>query len=65
MVSQRDIYASAKLLIHKHGSNAEDLAMKKMTLRMERDDLKGASVWLEIMSAIDNLTIRKQQGNLH
>lgn len=56
---------SAILLIKQHGKNAEDIAMEKMQRFVEQDDLKGASEWLLIMNAINDLTIRKQQKNLH
>jgi hypothetical protein len=39
--------------------------MKKMLLYTQEDDVKGASVWLSIMSAINNLTMRGQQNHLH
>jgi len=65
MVSKRDIFATAKLLIKQHGSNAEDVATKKYFIYLKQDDVKGASVWLEIMSAINDLKMRNQQKHLH
>lgn len=61
MVTDRDIYASAKLLINQHGIKAEDVAMEKMLYFVHRDDVKGAGVWLKIMDAINNLESRKTQ----
>jgi hypothetical protein len=48
-----------------HGSNAEDAAMQNMLLLMEQNDVKGASVWLAIMNAINDLTMRGRQKHLH
>ncbi len=39
--------------------------MEKMLLYTQRDDVKGASVWLSIMNAINDLTMREQQKHLH
>ena len=65
MVSERDIYASAQLLINQHGSNAENVAEARLHCLMKQDDVKGASVWLAIMNAINDLTIKKRQTHLH
>jgi hypothetical protein len=65
MGSTRDIYASARLLIKQYGSNAEDAAMQNMLRLMEQNDVKGASVWMAIMNAINDLTMRGQQRHLH
>jgi len=65
MVGQRNIYTSAKLFIEQHGDNAEDVAMEKMLLLMEGDDAKGASVWMAIMCAVEDLMLKEQQKYLH
>jgi predicted secreted protein len=65
MISQKDIFISAQLLIKQHGAKAEDYASKKMMNLIEKDDAKGAGVWLSIMSAIEDLRSIKQQGKLH
>jgi len=64
MTNDRDIYASAMLLIKQHGSNAEEVAMEKMLFFMEKDNAKGASVWLSIMNAIDTLREKGRQRYL-
>lgn len=64
MTNDRDIYASAMLLIKQHGSNAEEVAMEKMLFFMQRDDTKAASVWLSIMNAIDTLKEKRRQKYL-
>jgi hypothetical protein len=65
MTSYRDIYATARLLIKQHGDDAETYASEQMHAFMEKDDAKGASVWLAICSAIDDLQNISRQGKLH
>jgi hypothetical protein len=66
MISQRDIFATAQLLIKKHGSKAEAFADKMMLRLMNKNDVKGASVWLSVSFAIDDLQkCKQQQGKLH
>jgi hypothetical protein len=66
MVSQKDIYTSAQLLIKQHGKKAEDVATRRMEELMDKDDAKGAGVWLAIASAITDLqNLKQQQGKLH
>ena len=65
MTSPKDIYISAQLLIKQHGDKAEVVAEQRMHEMIEKDDVKGASVWLSIGLAIDDLRATKQQGKLH
>jgi len=65
MISQKDIYLSAQVLIKQHGDKAEEFASQKMEAMMKRDDAKGAGVWLAITSAIDDLRTVKTQEKLH
>lgn len=65
MVSQKDIYISAQLLIKQHGDRAEDVAAEKMQAMMDSDDVQGAGVWLSVGQAIEDLRARNQQGKLH
>ena len=64
MTTDQDIYASAKLLIEHHGNDAEDIALARMLVLIEKDDVKGASVWLSIMDAMNTLTDRAKQKYL-
>jgi hypothetical protein len=61
MVSQKDIYASAQLLIKQHGNKAEDVAVRRMQELMDKDDAKGAGVWLAIAGAVTDLENIKQR----
>ena len=65
MTSQRDIYATAQLIIKQHGVDAEAYASSQMQACIEKDDVKGASVWLSMSAAIDDLQNMKSQGKVH
>lgn len=65
MISQKDIFISAQLLIKQYGDAAEAYASQQMHRLMEKDDVKGAGAWLAIIAAIDDLKNVKSQGNLH
>jgi hypothetical protein len=65
MFSLKDIYLSAHALIEKYGDEAETVATQKMQTLMDNDDVQGASVWLHIACAIDDLRNAKRQGKLH
>jgi hypothetical protein len=65
MVSRKDIYLSANVLIQRYGNEAETIAWKRMHELMDKDDVRGASVWLSIAGAIDDLQNVKRQGTLH
>jgi hypothetical protein len=65
MVSRKDIYLSANVLIRRYWDEAETVAWRKMHELMDKDDARGASVWLSIAGAIDDLQSVKRQGKLH
>lgn len=55
MISDRDIYQTAHLLIRKHGERAHIHAAKRVDEFHDRGDLDGARTWLRIINAIDDL----------
>ena len=65
MVSQEEIYLTAAAFIALYGNEAEPLAIQRMHELMEEDDAQGASIWLSIAGAIDDLQSVKRQGKLH
>ena len=65
MVSHRYIYASARLLMKEHSDKAEGVAIENMLKLMGQDDIKGASVWMSIMNAINDLHLMQEQPHLH
>ena len=55
MVSDLDIYRSAKLLVGQHGENADLEAAMRADAMLEKGDLDGKRAWLRIMKAVDEL----------
>lgn len=64
MITDKDIYTSAKVLISKHGKEAGAFADQRMQELMAKDDAKGAAVWLSIGQAIEDLNNMKKQKYL-
>ncbi len=64
MISDKDIYTTANMLIKEHGDKAEEHAQKRMYELMDADDAKGAGVWLSVMQAIHDLQCRSG-GTVH
>jgi hypothetical protein len=60
-----DIYRSAKSLINHHGEGAEEYAIERLNALLEKNDAKGAGVWLGILKAIEDLRIIKPMGKVH
>jgi hypothetical protein len=65
MVIEKDIFLSAQLLIKEHGSKAEDYAHGQWKKLIAMDDVKRASCWFRIISAIADLNNLRAQGKLH
>jgi hypothetical protein len=56
MVTDLDIYRSAKLLIDKHGVDARWVAARHSDEFLEQKAIEGRKVWLRILKAIVTLT---------
>ncbi len=55
MVSDLDIYRSAKLLVKQHGKEAPIHAALNADAMLEKGDLDGRRVWLRILAAVNEL----------
>lgn len=55
MISDIDIYLSAKILIDRHGSGATLEASQRADALLANGDLDGRIVWLRIKSAVKEL----------
>ena len=55
MISDLDIYRSAKLLVDHHGQDASSHAARRADELLAAGDLEGQGVWLRIGKAIDKL----------
>ncbi|MES2985300.1 MAG: hypothetical protein V4735_08950 [Pseudomonadota bacterium] len=65
MTSQKDIYRSAKIFMQQHGEDAERLALDKMNHFMALEDVVGASTWLMIAQAIQELEKTSSDATIH
>ncbi len=65
MISNKDIYITAKTMIKTYGDVAEERAVQMMYECMEEEDVKGASIWLGIIAAIADLQTVNKQEYLH
>ncbi len=55
MISDRDIYRSAKLLIDQHGDEAPIHAAMRADAMLDKGEGDGAAVWRRIVAAIEEL----------
>ncbi len=55
MVSEIDIYRSAKLLIDQHGEDAGLEAAMRADAMLEKGDMEGATTWRRIVKAVEEL----------
>jgi hypothetical protein len=60
LISDRDIYRTANLMIHKHGSEAHLQATMRAHQLLDKGDLDGQRTWLRIIKAIEDLTSTDQ-----
>ncbi len=52
-VTDRDIYASARMFVDKHGDEALEEAMGRITVFEKRGDVNGRECWNKIAKAIE------------
>jgi hypothetical protein len=65
MTTERDIYASANVLITKHGVDALKVAQERLEEFEAQRDVAGADVWWRILNAIEVLRQPRPQGPLN
>jgi len=64
-MNERDIWASANLLIEKHGDEAAAVAARRADHLFDRGDLEGAAIWRRIISAIEAIRKTEPDGSVH
>ena len=64
-VSDRDIFATAKLVIKRHGGSAAYYAATKGDEFLDKGDLDGAAVWRRILKAVEELQAMAPKGPVH
>ncbi len=60
MISDLDIYRSARVLIDQHGEDAPIQAAMKADAMLEKSDLDGAATWQRIVRATKELLSNKR-----
>lgn len=65
MVSDLDIWRSAKLLVDRHGHDAPVQAAMKIDEMLDRGDLYGQAVWKRTKAAVDELLDETPTGPTH
>ena len=55
MITDLDVYRSAKVLIDQHGEDVPIWAAQKADAMLERGNLDGKQLWLKILEAIETL----------
>ena len=61
MVSDFDIYRSAKLLVDQHGEDAATHAAMEADKLMAKGDMEGAATWKRVIAAIEELQRTKPE----
>ena len=64
-VSDRDIFASAKIVIKRHGGSASYYAAPIVDDFLDKGDLDGAAVWRRVPKAIEDLKSMEPKGPAH
>ncbi len=65
MISNRDIYRSAKLLMDEHGDDALIQASMRADALLEAGDMEGRAVWLRILKAVEELQATEPPASDH
>lgn len=65
MITERDIFASANLMIQHHGDQARAVALSRADDFKKRGDEQGAAIWLQIADAIEKLAITARPAVTH
>ena len=65
LISDKDIYRSANLLIDQHGDDSSFEASTKADAFLESGDLDGQRVWLRILKAIKDIQNATPTGPLN
>ncbi len=63
MISERDIWSAANILIDKYGEDAELRAAQRAHQLSDRGDLDGQRIWLRIVEAVRQLTETERPKN--
>jgi len=59
---ERDVWATAKLMIDRHGEDATIFAAMKADRMLSKGDIEGQKAWLRIWRAIEDLQRAPPKG---
>ncbi len=62
MISDLDIYRTAKLLVDNHGAEAPIHAAMNADAMLAKGDMDGRAVWLRIVRAVEELRDMEPRG---
>ena len=65
MISDLDIYRSAKLLIDQYGDQAVIEAARHADAMLAKGDMDGRAVWLRVIKVIEELQAEAPSGTVH
>ena len=65
MISDLDIWRSAKLLVDQHGADASIRAAQQADELLAAGDIEGRATWLRILTAVKELMATKASGPAH
>jgi hypothetical protein len=65
MLTPKDIYRTAKLLMEQHSENAVPEASMKADAMLENGDLDGQAVWVAVAKAIKELQNDQPSSTVH
>ena len=60
MITDLDIYRSARVLIDQHGEDAPIWAAQKADAMLESGNLDGKRLWLKILQAVNDLLSKER-----
>ena len=60
MITDLDIYRSARVLIDQHGEDAPIRAAQKADAMLESGNLDGKRLWLKILQAVNDLLSKER-----
>ncbi len=63
MITDRDVYRAAKLLIDHKGEDAAAYAVERANALFDEGDLEGATVWKVILAAVLQLQRERPAGD--
>ena len=65
MTSTLDVYRSANILVTQHGEDAPIHAAMRVDAMLDKGDLDGLAVWMQVLKAVNELLSKEPEGAVH